>query len=281
MKSGVLFGVRCGVLLVFLLWPALTTSRTAGASEKSFGTSAYCPVLFARFWEESNMMFLLGGFKDGTWYTHKTLPITVQGETVDLKNPPLPQNDEMLVCSTPLLSPGTTFALYTSEGQEKEPVACRQLGFSFMHVSKETMIDVLLDRNLSRPVEKLLIGVNGEWNALLAPTTRTDKEGLLTFAADLDARGNTAEVALKLTEKDESLLVYEGSVRVGGREVRLSDPMSVYVEKVQDIEAFFLDLNGDGRMEFVLYAGGPACSIEAYDLTEDAATSVFFVDLGE
>ena len=96
----------------------------------------------------------------------------------------------------------------------------------------------------------------------------------------------SAELPLSVTfspivgEQNEN--IYRGVLTWGEEILDLTD---VYVEEEKELEGFFIDLNGDGQVEFVLHSQNIGGFISAFELNlnreNPSAAEVLSLDLGD
>lgn len=266
-KSGAGAGVLPVILTaLFLLWRI----EDVHALE-----AEYRPVVFACVREDADSpaAWLLGGSGDGTWYGHTSLPILVNGRPVT------PEEgialDDPAVCSTPLLEKGQTLVWYSAAGNQIGTGAVKETRYFCSMASTESFIEVETD-GPDLPVRTLCLALGGNWNAIAEPTFRTLEKDRLTFSVGLDAAKTTATFFPAVDEYGE--LIYRGTITYDEKTWPLTDASA---DSPDHPEGVFIDLNGDGRAEFVLYSPGIAGFVAAWDLTEEGALEIMTLDLGD
>ena len=257
-------------------------SQKAFAAETSaFVKGEYNAVVYGYVYEESQLgnALLVGGSKDGKWYDHIALPVTSGGKILTQQNAPAEDYSEPIPCATPFLKQGETVVFYSPSGKKTKPVPAGKTTYSQSPASGETFIDVEFGKG-ALPSNEFLIGVNGEWEAVLAPTKRSAKQGVVSFSSDLSKNGSKSAATVTFTaEKDENdYPVYRGKVKVGETEWPLTE---AYAENDDEISGMFIDLNGDGEAEFVLYASGVGGFLGVYEIGEREPQQIMALDFGD
>ncbi len=260
--------IRMGILPILALVAALLPEAPAEAAE-----AAYRPVVFAYVWKdsESSGALLIGGFRDGTWYRHTDLPILVNGRAITPEEGI--QLSDAVPCTTALLEAGEKLAFYSPGGKLPEVATVKGLKYSCSAASTETFIDVETD-GLAIPAQTLCIGLADGWDALPTATRRTTDNGRITFAAETDRAKATFLPAVD----EYGGAVYRGMIEYAGKTWPLTDADA---ETKDSIDGLFIDLNGDGRMEFVMYSSTIAGFVVAWDLTEEGPRETLTLDLGD
>jgi hypothetical protein len=245
-----------------------------------FAKGPYAPVGMA-FSENSqtpwNRLFLLGGSQGGTWFRHTDLTITVQGVAVTPENAMDFENGEDLPCETLLAAPGLTFALYGADGKKGESVIKRTLFFT--HPAAGELFLAVEFENFLEFERGLIVGINGDWDAMPVKTNRVEDEGSITFSTTgVRDDSPASSVVLTRTVDSEGETFFKGEQVIGGK---IYDAGSFYTDDPQTVAGFFIDLNGDGVMEFVISVQGIAGSAGVFVVEPDAAKEVMYLDFGD
>jgi hypothetical protein len=243
-------------------------------------THDYRPVVFSCAWDSGVSTWLMGGSRDGKWYEHTALPIMVDGravtpeEGIELAEP--------VACDTPLIREGTRLVFYSVDGRNIGSRTVKGMKYSCSPASSETFIDVEMVETemLKMPPDTMSIGVGGDWNAVSAPTRRKAEKGSIVFTLDSPEPPLSVTFSPAVGEYGEK--IYKGVLIWGGKTLELTD---AYVEEERDLEGFFIDLNGDGGVEFVFHSQNIGGFVAAYKLTLDrenpSVTEVLSLDLGD
>jgi hypothetical protein len=255
---------------VFLMCLAFAPAARAFGSDYA----DWRPVVFSYAWgpPDEASAWLIGGFKGGEWRKPAELPIMVDGRPITPEE--AMELSEPAVCSTPMLKSGDKLFFY-SAGKRVGDRTVARTRYSCSPASMESFVDVEID-GLEMPPHSMAIGVGGGWNAVTSPTERRlDKESAVfsvsgdeisvTFAPDVDEYG----------EK-----IYRGFLSGGGKGGK-KWPLTegCYVDDLGLLEGLFIDLNGDGAREFVLYCPGTAGFVAAFELSADGLREVLYLDL--
>jgi len=270
-KNGGITGCVAVLALTAIFSMELCAARAAETETKEEG---YRPVVFSYVWDTSENYgaWLLGAFRDGGWLTHTALPVLANGravspeESLEIADP--------IVCTTPLLERGTKLAFYSPNG--KIGIASvKETRYSVSAASAESFIDVETD-GPELPARTPVVGVGDGWNATPLPTKRTESEDRVIFAAGSGGGGMSATFLSALDEDGEK--IYRGTIAFGGKTWPLTD---VSVGTPGELDGFFIDLNGDGRMEFLIYCQGIAGFIAAFETGDAGAVEILALDLGD
>jgi hypothetical protein len=267
---------KLGILAGLLV---LLTAAKCGTVWGADPRGDYCPVVFSYAWDSEVSVWLIGGFKDGQWYRHTDLPIMVDGRAITPEEGM--ELNESADCSTPLLQKGENLAFYSADGKKVGVRTVKGTKYSCSAASWESFIDVEIDA-LELPAFTMTIGVREGWNAVPAPTRRAAEGGNIVFVLESDEKPEKNPIVTFSPDVDEyEEKIYRGALAVGGTSCLLTD---AYVEAEDQLDGFFIDLNGDGRTEFVLHASGIAGFVSAYewDLENGGeATAILSLDLGD
>ena len=230
--------------------------------EKVGAEVRYCPVVFACEDNSGVGVWLMGGFGEGKWYEHTALPILVDGQAVTPEEGIEP--DEPVVCTTPLVHEGTRLVFYSIEGQKVGSQTVKRTQYFYNPASSETFIGVeTVEAELEMPSSAML-GVGDGWDAVIAPTRRkTEKENV---AFTLDSLPLSVTFSPTFDEYGEKF--YEGTLISGVQRFLLTN---AYVEEEKELKGFFIDLNGDGHVEFVLYVQNRGGFVRVFELNLDGA----------
>ncbi|MDR1979730.1 MAG: hypothetical protein LBQ42_13425 [Synergistaceae bacterium] len=270
---------HASILSSFLFLSFLFAAGGAGAE-----TRDYSPVVFSYAWDSGVSVWLMGAFKEGKWYEHTALPIMVNGraitpeEGVELLEP--------VPCSTPLVRGGARLAFYSAEGRKIGAGTVMGTQYSTSAASAETFIDVEMEmgtgKELKMPPGVMSIGVEDGWNAVSAPTRRTVEKGNIVFVFEPSEPSKKLSVTFSPGLDEAGEKVYGGLLAWGEKSLKLTD---AYVEEEEQLAGFFIDLNGDGQVEFVLHSQSIGGFVTAFELRLDrddpSATEVLSLDLGD
>ena len=245
-------------------------------------THDYRPVVFVLGWDSGVSMWLMGGSREGKWYEHTALPIMVNGRAITPEEGI--ELEEPVPCSTPLVRRGMRLVFYSPEGQRIGSRTVRGTKYSCSAASSETFIDVEVTETeeLKMTPSALSIGVSDEWNAVGAPTRRKVEKESIVF--DLESPELPARLSVMFSPvvDEQSERIYRG-VLIWGE--KISDLTDVYVEEEKELAGFFIDLNGDGRVEFLLHSQNIGGFVSAFELDLDqenpSATEVLSLDRGD
>jgi len=118
----------------------------------------------------------------------------------------------------------------------------------------------------------LLIGINGDWNALLHMPKRIDSN---TYSVNLDSAHKNEIVKIKkdLAKSKVYLMIHEDGKNT------IIDNDCFY--QGEDLKIFFLDINGDGKLEIITYTSGCAGGIGVYSYDHGKVSNMLGIDLGE
>jgi hypothetical protein len=242
-------------------------------------TRDYHPVVFSLGWDSGVTLWLMGGFKEGKWYEHTALPVMVNGraitpeEGIDL--------DEPAACSTPFIHEGMSLTFYSPEGRKIESRTVKGTKYSCSPASLETFIDVEITETFEVPPGSLFVGVEEGWNAVTAPTRRKAEKENVAFTWESPEPPASLSVTFSPVAGGSEKM-YRGVLAWGEKNLELTD---VYAEGENELEGFFIDLNGDGRVEFVLYSRNVGGFVSAFELNLDrdplSAAEVLSLDLGD
>jgi hypothetical protein len=245
-----------------------------GAEERD-----YRPVVFAWEWDSGISMWLMGGFKEGKWYEHTALPIMVDGRAITPEEGT--ELEEPVACSTPLVREGTRLAFYSSDGRKIGFRTVQGTKYSCSAASSETFIDVEMAEaeDLTISPSAISIGVGEGWNAVSALTRRKVEKENIVF--DLEPLPLSVTFSPAVDEYGER--IYKGVLIWGEKIFNLTD---AYVEEEKELKGFFIDLNGDGRVEFILHSQNIGGFVSAFELNLDrgensSVTEVLSLDLGD
>ncbi|MDR2179386.1 MAG: hypothetical protein LBP21_03665 [Synergistaceae bacterium] len=260
-------------------WRIIVVLAILWISTKSWAeTRGYRPVVFACEWDSGISMWLMGGFKEGKWYEHTALPIKVNGraitpeEGIELVEP--------VACATPFVREGTRLVFYSTEGQKIGLRTVKETKYSCSPASAETFIDVEMaeTEDLKMSASAMAIGVSDGWDAVSAPTRRKTEKGNIVFALDSPALSVTFSPATD----EYGDKIYKGVLMWGEKNLHLTD---AYVEEEKELKGFFIDLNGDEHVEFVLHSQNIGGFVSVFELSLDgenpSAIEVLSLDLGD
>lgn len=236
------------------------------------------PVVFAYAWEmpDGFSMWLIGGFQDGRWYGHTSLPITVEGRPITAEEGM--KLTEPVACSTALIEKGDKLTFYSSQnGQKSGTVAVKGLKYSCSAASTETFIDVETDR-MEIPEHVMHIGVGSGWNAVPVSTKREAVGEGVVFVPEGADRNTGPSVAFVVGIDEYGDKVFKGTARMDGKKFPLTD---AYAETEEQLEGFFIDLNGDGNLEFVFHSQGVGGFVAAFELKNEGIVEILALDLGD
>jgi hypothetical protein len=203
---------------------------------------------------------LVGAFDEGGKWRDAPESVTVGGREVALDDV---EGDEALMkrfedeesvpCDTPLIAKGRRLAYWSPGGKEGEGTVGR------VSISYEGESSGMAELNVE--VEgyeldwtKLVVGMAAEIdNPLPAPTVRKVSDaGVIAFTCDY--KGGLSVV---WTPKDDS---FTGAVSAGGKTWNIpsgEDDPQIAPDSEEDTHCGFFDLNGDGKLELVVYDSGP------------------------
>ena len=261
--------IRMGILSILTLTAAFLSGAVAEAAD-----TAYRPVVFAYLWEgsEGPGALLIGGFRDGTWYRHIDLPILVNGRAITPEEGI--QLSDAVPCTTALLAVGENLAFYSPNGKLAGVATVEGTKYSCSAASTESFIDVETDATI--PAQTLCIGVADGWDALPSPTRRATGDDRIIFDTGADSTKTTATFLPAVDEYGGA--IYRGTIEYAGKSWPLTDADA---ETKDSIDGIFIDLNGDGRMEFVMYSRTIAGFVAAWDLTQEGPKETLILDLGD
>lgn len=275
-RSGTKIRLAAGICAI-ALW---LCGGAEAAEVKAEIRNEYHPVVFAYMWEEADspVACLLGAFGGGKWYGHTDLPILVNGRPIT------PEEgmalSDSVACSTPLLEKGKKLTFYAADGRKVEGVSVEETKYSCSAASTEVFIDVVA-KGLKIPARVMYAGVDGgadgERNALAAPTERGKDGERITFVSTDEVLGKMSAVFTPAFD-EYGEKVYRGTIAFGGKSWPLTD---AYGDSQDTLDGMFIDLNGDGRTEFLLYSSGVAGFIAAFELNDAGAKEVLILDLGD
>jgi hypothetical protein len=238
------------------------------------GEGSSRPVVFSYAWDVSERStWLLGAFRDGGWTAHTGQPILAGGRAIDPEE--ALEMPEPVACVTPLLKRGEELAFYSAEGKKIGIASVRETWYSVSAASMESFIDVETD-GPEMPARVPIVGVGDGWNATPVPTVRAGNDDRITFTA---GSGDGKMLAAFLPAVDEyGEMLYRGAVTFGGKTWPLT---GADVETPDELEGFFIDLNGDGRMEFLVCCRGTAGFVAVFELGDAGVTEVLVLDLSD
>jgi hypothetical protein len=259
---------------VLVMLAILCIPTEIGAEERD-----YRPVVFAWEWNSGISMWLMGGFKEGKWYEHTALPIMVDGRAISPEEGI--ELEEPVPCSTPLVRKGMLLAFYSPDGRKIGSRTVKGTKYSCSPASSETFIDVETTETekFEASPGSMFIGVGDGWNAMTTPTRRRVEKESIVFALESSEPPANLSVTFSPAVDEENEKMYRGVLAWGEKNLDLVD---VYVEE-EELEGFFVDLNGDGRVEFVLHSRNIGGFISAFELNLDRGTpsEVLSLDLGD
>ncbi len=245
---------------------------------KEFIKGPYSPVGIT-FADDSGQvpdrLLLLGGSRNGTWFRHTSLPIMVQGTLITAQNAMDFDTGEDVPCETPLAS-SQTMELYTIDGRIGQVQADGTVFFT--HPSSGEIFIATEFANPKYAGRGLIVAVNGKWNAMPVKTSRTEEDGSITFSTTDEHDNSFASVVLSKTKSSEGEVNYKGEVVVQGK---IFDAGNFYTDDPQEIAGFFIDLNGDSRMEFIIHIQGIAGSASVFSIAPEGVTEVMNLDFGD
>ena len=268
--------VFCRGAVGTLLAAACILTATQGMAASSTEEN-YAPVGTA-FFEEGqpplDRLLLLGGSRNGVWYRHADLPVAIQGVTVTPENAMDFENGEDVSCDARIAVPGQSLTLYDQEGKQNEVSIRRTLFFTHPNTG-----EMFIAAEFTQPVQPgsgLIVGLHGGWDAMPVKTNRTEEAESITFSVGGSDGVRTFSVVLTRARTEEGELFFRNEVVADGK---IYETGSVYTGDPQAVSGFFIDLDGDGVMEFVLHAKDIAYST-ALAFTADGPRAVMSLDFG-
>lgn len=237
------------------------------------GMESY-PVVFACLWDESgdSTAWLLGAFREGAWIGMAEAPLLADGKEIAPED--VMALGEPVVCVTPLLEKGNVLAFYAPQGRRIGDAAVRETRYSRSAASGEVFVDVALD-GVVFPPGVPCVGIAPGRAVPALPTSRGTDGKSFSFTAS-GATPFSARFVPTGDGQDET--VFLGTVVGGGKSWTLGE---VYLDPQNPPEGFFIDMNGDGRPEFLLCSNGVAAFIAVWDLKNEGAEEVLTMDLGD
>jgi hypothetical protein len=213
----------------------------------------------------------IGAFdENGAWHGSPGT-VTVDGKTVKLAEIEEDKNlmkrltggDELktVPCETPLIKAGQKLACWGTDGKKGEGVVSGTAIYYEGEESGAAALVVSLDG--FEWDGWLTVGVTEGINALPAKTVREETGGNVIFTCDYG--GEKLSVAWKETAPDpREGTHFKGFVSAGKHTWEISDDPydeSVDPYNAEDIHCGFFDLDGDKKLELVVYDSGPNGSL--------------------
>lgn len=209
---------------------------------------------------------LIGGCRAGEWLKVEDAPKTHQGKAIDSNYSGAP-----IVVDVPLLRGGESYRLYSAQGAvgtgtgSKVTVEVDGAGNTYYRVKIKPA---------SKPTRKWLFAINGHWDAI----PRVLKANRKGYTVDVDGDGHEETIRVRTrksrpaqgegdSEGQENAKVVTFTLEMNGKSFRLMELTidGTYAEKY---EVAAIDLNGDGRLEFVFTTTGHNQSLKVVDLVQ-------------
>ena len=242
------------------------------------GDEPHNAVVFMFVWNrdepDNGNILLVGGTWDGAWVTLNDLPIEMAGSDFSAEERAAGDFEGSAVpCSVLLLQRGDAVTFYATDGTLMGKSAVEGLFYSRNPAVDDDWVEIKLAYGIPPERGDLYIGLTGNWNPVPAPTRREVSGDAVVFSTDLYGGAKTEVVFGKVREDGEEF--YRGSAIMGGTTWPLTD---FYAESPDEVNGLFIDLNGDGRMEFATCLNGFACY---YDFGPDGPVLAGGLALGE
>lgn len=268
-------------LILMFAFVSFSEEVEAAPKERKFVKGDYNAVIYVYLYEEGQDLLgtIAGGSKDGKWYNHTALPITINGKTRDLMGE-IPENEAYespIPCLTPFLKQGDSVVFYSLSGEKFPPALAGKISYSASAASGESFLDVSFEIS-QPPFEELLVGINGEWNALITPTKRESTKETFSFTSLLKEAGEAVTATFTATKRKNGELFYKSALKIGDKEWPLTN---IEAEDPKDVSGFFIDLNGDGKNELILYVTGVWGTFSVYEIGDAEPDRIMGLDFGD
>lgn len=240
-----------------------------GENKSGFVQTEYHPIIFA--FKEKNGVYsrarLLGGTKDGKWVQVENQEVKVGGQILDKDCMNLPGSDgkKDVYAEMAMVKGGETYRFYSfnkylAESEGNRPV---------IWINGDTG-DRLFDVGF-KPLKgnnDTIFGINAQWNPLPRTPQKIDAK---TFTIDMDNDGKEEKITReeKKTE-DEGATYISYIVKRNNKVVAKGE----YNAEGGGSQIYFLDLNGDNKMELIISDYGDANELSVYELKGDSVANV-------
>lgn len=230
---------------------------------RQVGINQYHPVIYSIY----DGATVLGGSKDGRWYFPECMRRKSLEELADGEERPYKVEHE-------LLKGDEVFKVYSKNGYIGEVKAAGTPSY-YEYVSTG-------DEVLTFPLESkfesygpLVIGVNGEWDAMPRKLKNGDEKN--TYKIDMDNDGKE-EIIRRIDDKSNlpERVLFSSKLEI------IKDDISIVVysfestfDGARDYNWSVLDLNGDGKYEVITEEEGHCCSFQVHNI-ENYKSEVIF-----
>lgn len=260
------------------------TPQVTPVKKNDFVANPYHPIIIE--WKDEKGIFscgsLLGGSKDGKWLEIENFKVNYNGKLMSKEE----YNEAIMEESSKtgkeiknwgkidLLKGNETFRFYSDKSLIAS-VKAKDSGSYCQWSTGDLMVNAYTDSFQSE--QDLLIGINGDWNAL--PRVMTASSDKNTFEVDLDCDGKEELV------KIQDFIPKKEFGEFGKRIILVKDGNSMLVSEIVFDDSYFknedkdklelikimaLDLNGDGRLEIITKVSyGYGVSITAYEIKDN------------
>lgn len=242
--------------------------------ESLFVVNEYHPVIFLLYKDKEGFFSeadVLGGSKGNKWFSITDFEVKYKDELV--------KPEEFLYEFTgneyvdiDLVKGRESYKLYSCE----DFISVKNGMKPILSINGHTLDEILnVKLNSFKSEEHIIIGINGEWNALPRIPKELDDKGIYSIDLDNDGKEEILRIQEKLSEepgyknaKDITLMIEKNGENIIVEESFIDEEYS------KDYRVLTLDLNGDGKLEILSYVTGHNTSVNVFELNNDVVTPV-------